>query len=471
MVDGPAAEDGKGGRNEPTDARGDEAKTSLPFRIVAAYSFGQLGWAVLINIISFWLVFLYSGEFRPDASAALVAGIGLSVIAGGGRVFDAVIDPLVARYSDQATFDSGRRTPFMIAGALPAGICCVLVFVPPTPTASALNFVWLAVTSVGFYLFLTVYATPYAALLPEISKSPGDRVNLATGIAVTFALGLAISAQASGVWNLLIDLFGLSRIDGIRLAIVLLSGFSVVCMYVPVVVIDEHEYSEADPSTRGLFDTLRAFSRNQEFLSYLVALFAFFGGLQIIVVGMSFYATELLGFGETLVGTLLVTVIVTWFLVYPFVNALAKRFGKKLLMRLSFLSLGAMFCFITVLGIVPIPRIVQAFGLSVLTAVPLAFIAVLDNAILGDIAKLDTEESGEAQEGMFFGSRLFVQKMGQSFALFIFPALTIYDTLGIRLSGVIGAVLCLVAFVIFGYYREEMITESLASYEPGTETE
>ena len=94
MVDGPAAEDGKGGRNEPTDARGDEAKTSLPFRIVAAYSFGQLGWAVLINIISFWLVFLYSGEFRPDASAALVAGIGLSVIAGGGRVFDAVIDPL-----------------------------------------------------------------------------------------------------------------------------------------------------------------------------------------------------------------------------------------------------------------------------------------------------------------------------------------------------------------------------------------
>ena len=193
--------------------------------------------------------------------------------------------------------------------------------------------------------------------------------------------------------------------------------------------------------------------------------------LSAFIVGMSFYATELLDFGETLVGMLLVSVIVTWFLVYPFVNLLAKRFGKKLLMRLSFLSLGAMFCFITVLGIVPIPRIVQAFGLSVLTAVPLAFIAVLDNAILGDIAKLDTEESGEAQEGMFFGSRLFVQKMGQSFALFIFPVLTIYDTLGIRLSGVIGAVLCLVAFVIFGYYREEMITESLASYEPGTETE
>lgn len=470
------------GERQDTDGDSTNGKQTddagLPVRIQVSYTLGQLGWAILINLVGFWLVFLYSGEFQPEKSVALIAGVWLSVIAGGGRLFDAVTDPLIAKFSDEASFDRGRRLPFMAGGALPAGLFCVLLFAPPDSAATALNVGWLAAMSVCFYLFLTLYGTPYFALLPELSRGTDDRVNLATGIAVGWALGLAIAAQASSLWNGLLAATDLSRLGAIRAAVAILAGIAVLCMYAPVLFIDERKYADSTPSSRGLRETLGAFARNRDFISYIVADFSYFAGLTLIITALPFYTSVLLypdrqAFAENLVGILTISVILTWFLFYPLVNVLAKRVGKKRLIRLAFLSLGGVFCLITVLGLVPLPDIVQAFGVSILSAIPMAFLAVLPNAVLGDIAKLDASETGDSQEGLFFAGRTFVQKLGQSVGLFVFPALMLLgdepgDAIGIRLSGVVGAVLCFTAFVAFRYYRESRITDRLAEVEQGT---
>lgn len=483
MTDTSGGEPVEGDRQDTTgeDTEKQAGGESLPLRVQVSYTLGQLGWAILINLVGFWLVFLYSGEFDPEKSIALIAGLGLSVIVGGGRLFDAVTDPLIAKFSDEASFEWGRRLPFMAGGALPAGVFCVLLFAPPDGSATALNILWLAGMSICFYLFLTLYGTPYFALLPELSRGTGDRVNLATGIAVGWALGLAIAAQASGLWNGLAAATDLSRLAAIRTSVAILAGIAVLCMYAPVVLINERKYADSTPSSRSLRKTLRAFAGNRDFISYIVADFSYFAGLTLIITALPFYTSVLLypdqqEFAENLVGILTISVILTWFLFYPLVNVLAKRLGKKRLIRLAFLSLGAVFCLITVLGLVPLPKIVQAFGVSVLSAIPMAFLAVLPNAVLGDIAKLDANETGDPQEGLFFAGRTFVQKLGQSVGLFVFPALMVLgndpgDALGIRLSGVVGATLCFAAFVAFRYYRESMITERLASYETGTQAD
>jgi len=448
---------------------------SLPMKIQVAYAVGQLGWAIPINLVGFWLIELYSGGFVPDQGEAIVAGIALSIIAGGGRVFDAITDPLIAKLSDEASFDRGRRLPFMLVGGLPAGVFCVMLFSPLGTTQSLVGTLWLALVSVLFYLALTLYGTPYFALLPELSRGPDDRVNLATGIAFGWALGLVAAAQAPAIWNAIEGATAFSRVRSIQLAIAILSGVAVVCMYLPVIVIDEREYADSTPSSRGFKETLRAFSKNREFLSYVVADFSYFAGLMLITAALPFYSKVLLfpdrsQFAETLVGLLTLTVVFTWLVCYPIVNVLAKRVGKKVLIRLAFLSLGLVYCFITVLGLVPLPPLVQAFGVSILSGIPMAFLAVLPNAVLGDIARIDAEETGDPQEGMFYAGRTFVQKLGQSVGLFVLPLLLRLgqepgDDLGVRLSGVFGALLCFGAFVAFRYYREGEVVASLRGIE------
>ncbi|MBW7884342.1 MAG: MFS transporter, partial [Caldilineaceae bacterium] len=144
-------------------------KPFLPARKQAAYAIGQLGWSTLVNIIGLELVYFY----LPPETAALPALIttvtflgifnAITLIAASGRLFDAVTDPIIANLSDRSRNPRGRRIPFLAAGALPAALFCTLMFVPLVRSVSAVNIVWLVAMQFLFYLFLTVYVTPYFA--------------------------------------------------------------------------------------------------------------------------------------------------------------------------------------------------------------------------------------------------------------------------------------------------------------------
>ena len=74
----------------------------LTNRQILAYSSGMAGWSVLINLMSVMLIYIY----LPPSNAGLNTLIPpfvylgvfsvLALIAAGGRLFDAIIDPLIA---------------------------------------------------------------------------------------------------------------------------------------------------------------------------------------------------------------------------------------------------------------------------------------------------------------------------------------------------------------------------------------
>lgn len=104
--------------------------------------------------------------------------------------------------------------------------------------------------------------------------------------------------------------------------------------------------------------------------------------------------------------------------------------------------------------------------LVLLLAIPLAFLGVLPNAVLADIAEADALSNGESREGMFFASRTLMQKFGQtsgvvSFAMLTTLARDVGDDLGIRLSGLVGFVLCFVAAIVFSRYHEQTVTHDV----------
>lgn len=439
--------------------------SKLPKSQVFIYAIGQLGWSILINIVSLQLVYFYippegSGiGLRITQTVFLVVLNALTLLAASGRLFDAITDPIIANLSDRWKGKRGRRVPFMLVGAFPAALFCVLMFIPIVAEVSSYNILWLFITQVLFYLFLTMYVTPYFALLPELGHTANDKLNLSTWISITYALGIAVASAVPAIGKLFsVD----NPMKEMQMATIAVSFVAMIFMLIPALFLNEKRYAKGEPSSVPMFKALKATFKNRNFRYYVVADFSYFMGLTIVMTGLLYYITVLLGLPETLMGQLLPLMVLVSFVFYPVVNILAKKLGKKPLVIGSFFFMSFIFFFIYFMGNLPIPNLLQAYLIIILYAIPVSFLGVLPNAVLADIAEHDAQQTGDKKEGMFFAARTLMQKFGQTFGVLCFAALTSLgkdpgDDLGVRVSGLLGFILCLVAGVYFMKYNEKKI--------------
>ena len=157
------------------------------------FAIGQLGWSTLSGIISAWLVTFYLPTQEDLSANGAIQYITPGLIIGGfltilglitalSRVFDAVTDPLIASVSDRSKNKRGRRIPFMQYAAIPLAVVTVLLFLAPVNEISGINVAWISVFIILFYLFMTMYCTPYNALISEFGKTQDDRMFISTAI-------------------------------------------------------------------------------------------------------------------------------------------------------------------------------------------------------------------------------------------------------------------------------------------------
>jgi GPH family glycoside/pentoside/hexuronide:cation symporter len=144
---------------------------------------------------------------------------------------------------------------------------------------------------------------------------------------------------------------------------------------------------------------------------------------------------------------------------YPFVNYLSKKIGKKPIVLFSFGLLSVIFVAIFFLGKFPLSPTAQIYMLVLSASFPLASLGILPNAILAEIAQDDAERTGENREGMFFAVKYLFVKLGQTLGIALFAFLTVYgkdpgNDYGLRLNGICGCVLCLLAIVFFSRFKE-----------------
>ncbi|MCB1139723.1 MAG: MFS transporter [Leptospiraceae bacterium] len=453
----------------------------LPLSKQIAYAIGQLGWSTIVNILGVQLVFFYNPPedagipgLLPDFSI-LVVITSVVLLTVSGRLFDAITDPLIANFSDRSTNPRGRRIPFMAWGAIPAAVFCVLMFIPIFEPGTWLSFTYLVVVQLLFFLFVTMYVTPFFALLPELGHNATQKLNLATYISVTWALGLMLAASTAGLGSYLQGAFGLSAVQGFQWATGILSAIAVVLMFVPVLVIDEKRYCVSEPSQVPVMQALKTSFSNRNFIPFIVSDFVYFGAIALITTGILYFSTVLLypddpETGKGLVVVFMGIMTLTSFLFYPIVNLVARKIGKKLLVLSAFAFYSLVFLYISFLGELPLPPFSQGLILAVFAGLPNAFLAILQNAVLADIAEHDAYKTGIKQEGMYFGARTFMQKFGQTAGLFIFAGLTVFginpgDDAGIRASGFAGMALCLLAVIFFARYDEKTVLKELGEIE------
>ena len=230
-------------------------------------------------------------------------------------------------------------------------------------------------------------------------------------------------------------------------------------MALPAFAIDEKKYCNPAVNEESIWQSLSKALRNKNFLVFALADCAYFTSIGIITTGLMYYTKSLM-LQEESTGTILMGIMVVVTLIfYPIVNVAERKFSKKRMMILSLLAMVAVFGAIFYLGKFPFSLFMQGVMLMVIFAVPDSFLGILPNTVIADIAEEDAKRTGQNNEGMYFGMRALFQKFGQTMGIMIFAMLTLYgkdpgNDFGLRLSGVVGAVLCLSAALVYTRYKE-----------------
>lgn len=421
----------------------------------------------MINLISVILVYLY----LPPASSGLpvlitqvaVFGIfnAIALITAGGRLVDALYDPLIAQFSDASKNPKGRRIPLMKLAIIPSLVFCFLIFFPLDKTESSTNIYWLIFVLVGFYVSSTTYIIPYNALLPELAQGSEARVKLATWQSAGYVFGIGIASNAFNLTGLIQTQFGVeSKINALQITVLFFASIAAIFMLVTVLVIDEKKYCKSAPSSVSLKFALRQTLTNKNFLLFIVADFSYYISVTLITSGLMYFVTVLLSLPESIGNKLMITMVLVSFLFYPLTNWAAKKIGKKKVVLFSLVLLGFNFFGIFLLGKFPFSPSIQIYSLIALAAIPLASLNILPNAILADIIEKDTIETKQNKEAIYFAVRYFFIKIAQTVGIGLFSMFLLYgkdvgDDLGVRLNGLLGCGLCLLAAIVFAKFSGE----------------
>ncbi|MBR4910156.1 MAG: MFS transporter [Clostridia bacterium] len=432
------------------------------------FAVGQFGWSLLSGIIATWVVHMFAGvadndtwtngifkAFITDYKFLSIITI-FGLIQAVGRVFDAVTDPLVASWSDRANFKGGRRIPFMRAIAIPFAACTVAVFVVPTLFGVTVNTVLMFVLMLVFYLFMTIYCTPYNALIAELGDTQEHRINVSTYISFTYIVGLSIATFLPNLASMLKGIAG-SDENAIKYAVGIMCAIAAIAMLVPALFIKERSYIDSKPVKTPAFSSLTKTFKNGQFRRFVYADVIYFFAVTLFQTGLADFETKIMGIPST--STFLLTVIMTAFslMLYPVVNILAPKFGKKPLIVIGFFVYSAVFLITALSG--------QGFYWGVIVAVsagvPMAILGILPQACVADVSELNTRETGEDRSGMFFAARTFAMKMGQALAVLIYTSITGYATASnnapYRIAAYVATAFCLLGAILFLFYNEKQV--------------
>ena len=440
------------------------AKKSITNKLLWIFAIGQFGWSLLSGIVANWMVYYYTGS--PDAqnpnTGIFASGITqnpilfkltlFGLVLAVGRIFDALTDPLIAGWSDRSNYRGGRRIPFMRTIAVPFALVTIMLFVLPQTGSVVVNDVILFALLMVFYLFMTIFCTPYNALIAELGDTQEHRINVSTYISFTFIAGQSLSFMLPNVAGMLEGAVG--QKNSIRFAVAIMCTIACAAMLIPSFYIKERDYIDSKPSQTKPFASLLRTFQNGQFRRFVYSDVIYFFALTLFQTGLAFYETKLMGIEDKWTFVLTATMTAISVMLYPAVNKLAPRLGKKKLIITGFFAYAVVFLITFICG----QGLYWGFIVAVCAAIPMAILGILPQACVADVAELSRLETGEDRSGMFFAARTFAFKMGQALAMVVFTSVTVSKTpASYRNTALIATVTCLIGACLFFLYNEKMI--------------
>ncbi len=284
---------------------------------------------------------------------------GIDTIVGVVMVLDNIVGilllPVFGALSDRTRSRFGKRTPYIIVGAI-SGILAFSVIGFLTMSAGVAVFATLIAVIMWFNISMAFYRSASVSLMPDLTdpkvRPTGNAIiNLMGALAMVF--GLAIPAVMAVIYDTdTVDGLTSARAGGFYSASIL----TIIALVIFLLAIKETPTGDnffeigdksiaTDPVTleyigeeeekvekEPLLQSLKEIVSNKEDRSplyMLIVIFSFFFGYNAIDTFYSLYATQYLGWKEGDAGTALLISPITMILTVIFAGKIAERIGRK----------------------------------------------------------------------------------------------------------------------------------------------
>jgi GPH family glycoside/pentoside/hexuronide:cation symporter len=366
----------------------------------------------------------------PAMVVILNLGLGMNpvlvgLIAAIPRIFDALSDPMVGYISDNTRTRWGRRRPFILVGAILAGLVFALMWQLPDGRSESFYFWVFLGASIIFFLAYTLYATPFVAFGYEMTADYHERTRLhafANTVGQLVWLGVPWFYAIMANENLFRD-----TVQGAR-TLAIAVGVAVAALgIVPAIFCRERKApAVAEGSVQGVLANTVEFLKGivitfkcKPFLKICGATFLVFNGFQLgfsfslyvmiyyLFGGSDSRAGELNGwFGMLTAGFTL--------LVIPFTAWLATRLGKR---RTFFLTISISLAGYALkwIGYNPDHPYWLLFA-APFVAFGTGSLFTLMGSMIADVCDYDELETGQRREGVFGAIYWWMVKIGMSLA-------------------------------------------------------
>ena len=382
----------------------------LPIRDKAGYSSGGMAYTLMGNAI---------GNL---GNVVLNIGMGMNPFLVGlllalPRAVDALLDPLIGTWSDNFRSRWGRRKPFMVAGALGAGVFFIVLWWMPAEGAEMGKFWYFLFFSTVFYLFMSLFAVPWGAIGLSMTADYHERTRLMATYAFTSAAAAILLSWLYALIKLpcFPDTITGTRWVSAGLA-VLMTGLALLSVWL---CREKQTAGQAKQATEAAWPQIQSVLGNRAFLILGGAVFFMCLGIfsisslptylaiYFIHGGNESAASILSGWGGTVwqVGSL-------FFI--PLISLVATRIGKRHTLVLALVAaltgnLIKWFCYTPAQPLLfLLPPLLIAFGFSALWT--------LTASMLADVCDLHELNTGKRNEGVLNAMYAWVMKVGSTLA-------------------------------------------------------
>ncbi|MEN0061743.1 MAG: MFS transporter [Myxococcota bacterium] len=343
-----------------------------------------------------------------------------------GVLWDAVTDPVVGRLSDRTRTSWGRRRPYLVGAAIPFGLSYgILWWVPPWEGQVALM-VHFTVAYIVATTFQTLLSVPFYALTPELSSDYDERTSL-TSYRMFFNLvaSLAVALLAPEIVGS-VEAAGGTAAQG-YLTVAFLFGTASVVPPLLIAATVREDPSVPPPVDRPFLATLRAAWANVPF-RYLALLYMLnWITFDLVALMIPFFVEyhldagggtklSLFGVGLEIESAMLGVLLVVALVVLPVWTPLSRRVGKTgayiaAMVSWALVQLGLFF--------VAPGDVTLALSLALGASLGVSAAHVLPDAMIPDVVDVDEVETGERNEGIYYGAKNLLRKLTGACAIFL----------------------------------------------------
>jgi GPH family glycoside/pentoside/hexuronide:cation symporter len=240
------------------------------------------------------------------------------------------------------------------------------------------------------------------------------------------------------------------------------AGFILPFLYLPFFILREKPGRQIEATQRMDFlQSIRTTISNRAFLMLTATGVCFWTATTFLMQSMPYIVTEICQQEVATTMYFYLAAVLPLLACYPLVNWLSARYGKWKVFSGSLLASALVLPGLMLIGPwLPVPLLAQGLTWIALQAIAMSGLTMLPQAFAAEIVDYDEGLTGQRREGAYYSSWSLLGQVISGVAALALSLLfslgrsqvDLNGPLGVRLTGLIGGVLMLAAFLLFFKY-------------------